>query len=233
MPKRPLLFMKKALRYLRKLLLGLLLLVLSYGLLAMLLTFIPLSREMPACEKREAIYVSSNGVHLYFILPRSFFEEAFLEKLNPPAGYSLIYVGWGERDFYRQTPTWSDLEWEVALKAGLWPTASAMHLHYYRRVLPKWKKVKICPEQQEALQQFIQDSFEEKEGGFRSLEAQGYGPQDYFYEAKGSYTALYTCNTWVNQGLKAADIRACLWTPFDFGVLYHLDRVRYPEEGEE
>ncbi len=51
------------------------------------------------------------------------------------------------------------------------------------------------------------------------LNNKGYSYNDDFYEALGSFSCFKTCNSWVNSGLKESDIKACLWTPFDFGLL--------------
>ena len=55
-----------------------------------------------------------------------------------------------------------------------------------------------------------------------SSEYHHYYPQlNSFYEAKGSYSFFYTCNTWANNGLKAMGQKAALWTPSDFGIFQH------------
>jgi len=41
-----------------------------------------------------------------------------------------------------------------------------------------------------------------------------------FYEAKGSYSPIKTCNTWVNNGLKQSGIKASYWTLLDYGLLH-------------
>ncbi|MFM7854609.1 MAG: DUF2459 domain-containing protein [Flammeovirgaceae bacterium] len=51
-----------------------------------------------------------------------------------------------------------------------------------------------------------------------------YWDNDSFYEAKGTYNLFFTCNTWVNEGLKKAGLKACLWTPFDSGLLRKYDQ---------
>ncbi|MCP5062170.1 MAG: DUF2459 domain-containing protein, partial [Ignavibacteriae bacterium] len=50
-------------------------------------------------------------------------------------------------------------------------------------------------------------------------ENKGYTPYDDFYEAVGSYSLFNTCNTWVNSAFKECNIKACLWTPYDFGLI--------------
>ena len=53
------------------------------------------------------------------------------------------------------------------------------------------------------------------------IEGHSYGQKDAFYEAKGSYSLFYTCNTWANNALKAANQKASLWTVYDKGIFCH------------
>ena len=45
-----------------------------------------------------------------------------------------------------------------------------------------------------------------------------------FYEAKGSYSLFYTCNSWANQALKAANQKAALHTLTDTGIFRHYEK---------
>ena len=47
----------------------------------------------------------------------------------------------------------------------------------------------------------------------------GYGPQDVFYDAPGTYTVANTCNQWTSDTLAAAGVRTGWWTPFAGGVM--------------
>ena len=49
---------------------------------------------------------------------------------------------------------------------------------------------------------------------------------DAFYDAKGSYNLTRTCNTWTNNALKAAGLKACLWTPFDSGIFWQYRNLQ-------
>jgi hypothetical protein len=51
------------------------------------------------------------------------------------------------------------------------------------------------------------------------LSERGYTRKDDFYKANGRYSLFKTCNSWVNLGFKESGLKACLWTPFDFGLL--------------
>jgi hypothetical protein len=43
---------------------------------------------------------------------------------------------------------------------------------------------------------------------------------DAYYEAHMRYSLFHTCNTWINNGLKASQKKACLWTPTSGGIFY-------------
>ena len=45
-----------------------------------------------------------------------------------------------------------------------------------------------------------------------------------FYDAKQTYSLLLTCNTWINNGLKASGQKACLWTPDAGGIFYQYEK---------
>lgn len=53
-----------------------------------------------------------------------------------------------------------------------------------------------------------------------------YGKTDAFYEAKGKYSLFKTCNTWTNNALKASEQRACVWTIFQSGIFYQLNKIQ-------
>jgi hypothetical protein len=61
-----------------------------------------------------------------------------------------------------------------------------------------------------------------KSGEFLKIETDAvYGKYDVFYEANGSYSLFYTCNSWANQALKSANQKAALWTISDSGIFRH------------
>ena len=70
---------------------------------------------------------------------------------------------------------------------------------------------------------FIEGSFQkDASGAFVLVPGKGYGADDNFYEAVGSYHPFNTCNVWTNRGLKDCGVRTALWSPFPQGVLRHL-----------
>lgn len=210
-------------RYIFRGLLGVLVAGLLYLLTALILSLIPTHPKSYTCESSTSYFVTTNGIHLDVVVPRSFFEGDRWEGLNVPAGIQYVAVGWGDKGFYLETPTWDDLKWSTALQALFWESETAMHLTYYRRPLSGWKILTLCQEQALALGDYIYASFQKTPSGqIEEIPDSGYTTQDVFFEAQGSYSIFRTCNNWANQALKAAQIKTALWAPFDWSVLRHL-----------
>jgi uncharacterized protein (TIGR02117 family) len=133
----------------------------------------------------------------------------------------------GDKGFYLYTPEWSDLKASTAFKAAFYLSTSAMHTTFYRNMKEgtDCKKMLVTPDDYRALVQYIEDSFNPgADGNVQWISGYSYGKHDAFYEAKGRYSLFYTCNTWANSALKAANQRAALWTPYDKGIFYHYER---------
>jgi len=214
---------KKIFRRLGKVLISLLGLLLLYFLLAMLLSRIPTNTKKPDCETNHKLYASTNGIHADLILPVEQLSEALSEQLDIKTSTAFVGFGWGDKKFYLETPTWKDLKFSTAVQAMFWKSETAMHITYYTRTSKSWKSLEICKDQNDRLNTFIVDSFEKQENKNFIWTAEGYGRYDEFYEAKGSYSCLRTCNVWVNQALKKAKVKTPIWTPFDKGILRYFD----------
>ena len=86
------------------------------------------------------------------------------------------------------------------------------------------KKIQISTTEYQKLVVFINESFETKSDENIKIETDAvYGKNDIFYEAKGSYSLFYTCNSWANQALKAANQKAALHTLTDTGIVRHYE----------
>jgi uncharacterized protein (TIGR02117 family) len=85
------------------------------------------------------------------------------------------------------------------------------------------KKIMISRNQYTSLVKFIEEKFDrDQNGNFILIPTNAvYDVNDAFYDAKGKYSFLNTCNTWANDALKAAGQKAALWTPSDFGIFRH------------
>lgn len=224
--------LKKSLKYLLYTFLSLLAFVLIYLLSAYVLSRISLSAENEI-QKEIQIYIRTNGVHTDIVVPvrnEHFDWSKEIKVSNTQASdtnFNYLALGWGDKGFYLETPTWADLKVSTAFKAATGLSNTAIHATYLDKVKEdlSCKKIKISQSQYKRLIQFISASFQkDKEGHFMPIRTNAnYGKTDAFYEANGSYSLLHTCNTWANNGLKACGQKCCFWTPFDKGIFLHYE----------
>ncbi len=206
--------------------------LLLYVLVGFGLSKIKISEEKNTRDEI-SIYILTNGVHTDIVMPSKTEIIDWTSKINPShtekanETYRYIAMGWGDKGFYLNTPTWGDLKFSTAFKAATGLSTSAMHTTYYwaMKESENCKKIEISKEQYKRLVTFITNSFEkDKDGNFIYIETDSnYGPTDAFYEAKGSYSILKTCNSWTNTALKYSGQNACLWTAMDTPIFEKYD----------
>ena len=128
-------------------------------------------------------------------------------------------MGWGDKGFYLNTPTWADLKFSTAFKAATALSTSAMHTTYYQTMEENDEcvKIEISKQQYTTLIQYIKSSLQkDPENNFIHIPTNAvYGTTDAFYEANGKYSLFKTCNSWTNSALKISGQKACVWTGLD------------------
>ncbi len=188
--------------------------------IALILTAITVNNTTNNTSKNHTIYLSTNGVHLDIVIPKQDIDTALLQQINPTTSINYIAFGWGDENFYLHTPTWNDLTFGNTVQALFLESSTLMHVTRYRQVQQHWVKINISSKALQQLNQYIHQSFEwTKNNNITLLPNQGYSRIDDFYKAKGSYSCLHTCNSWANEAFKESGLRACYWTPFDFGLM--------------
>ncbi len=166
------------------------------------------------------IYLSTNGVHLDLIVPVNLLTSNLKQGLYLGSQDAFVAFGWGDADFYLNTPTWSDLTFITAVKALFLKSSTLMHVSRFQNIDHDWVKVAINDDQLKKINSYLEGSFKTDIKNQKQLIPNAsYFTNDSFYKANGSYSVLKTCNTWVNQGFKYSGLTACYWTPFDFGLL--------------
>lgn len=198
----------------------------------MILSVIPVGEEFPE-EGDIEIYLSSNGLHADFIVP---FKNDIINwnDLINPKDYSAyqntdpkyISFGWGDRGFYLSAIRWQDIPISIKLKALFWKSESVMHVSLWLDKPMEYAntvKFRITKKQYKILIKSIRKSFKLKNNYPQLIPNKGYSEFDNFYEAIGSYTLFYTCNTWVNELLKDINVKTSVWTPFEQGIFYHFE----------
>ena len=89
----------------------------SYIIAALILSSISVDRKMEPQASDTSIYISSNGVHLDIILPKENINNSLLADLKHTPGEEYLSFGWGDENFYLNTPTWGDLTFKNAFGA--------------------------------------------------------------------------------------------------------------------
>ncbi|HEV7307649.1 TIGR02117 family protein [Ensifer sp.] len=165
------------------------------------------------------ILVLSGPIHTDIAVPltvetraRFGFVEAAGVPLAHPQAQWLIF-GWGGRSFYLETPTWSELKPGPVFKA-LTLDRSVMHVDIAGRIIepqPSVASFELDEAGYDRLLAFISRSFIRNEGGVIRVDGYSYNGNDRFFEAEGSFNALFGCNTWTARALREAGLRTGLW----------------------
>ncbi len=99
---------------------------------------IPVAKADPAAPADIEIFIRSNGVHSDLVLPVKTAQIDWSQQLrydhtqsNDPA-FDYVGVGWGDKGFYLDTPTWAELKASTAIRAGFWLGTTLMHATFYR-----------------------------------------------------------------------------------------------------
>ncbi|MGJ7580929.1 TIGR02117 family protein [Variovorax sp. RHLX14] len=231
--------MRRTLKVLLALMLMLLALSVLYVGAAGALMLLPVHAEQRASRTAQPTdvqaFVLTNGVHTDLVFPirsaqidwTGIFPMA--DAAAVPRDAEFIAIGWGDREFYLHTPTWADLTVSRALGALAGRNPSLLHVTWLRRgqfATPGSSGAYALPltaAQYAGLAAYVRAKL--PDGLATPLPSAGYGGQDAFYEATGSYGPFETCNTWTGRGLRNAGLTMGRWTPFDYNVVRHLDAI--------
>jgi uncharacterized protein (TIGR02117 family) len=188
--------------------------IILYAAGSVIFTWWTVNKSNDGSQGSQTIYLETSGVHADFV----FKTNALPDKLHRfvKNDDEFTSFGWGDENFYINTPTWGDLTVKNACIALFWKSSSLMHVTEFKQQHREWVAVKMTDEQFAKLTDFISTSFSSLED---KTPIKGYSTKDYFFKAKDSYSCFNTCNTWVNQGMKSSGMKAAVWTPFDFGII--------------
>ncbi len=157
-------------------------------------------------EPSASIYVIGQGWHVGLAIrvadiPRGLVPES---ADFPAADY--LQLGWGDWDYYQA----GDPGLWLTLKAGLWPTASVLHVVGIRGAISdlfggfETVRLDVAPSGVAALAAFIHRSFARDGPAKATPIGPGWGRDSLFYPARGKFHMFNTCNTWTARALEAA-----------------------------
>lgn len=201
-----------------------LLIPISYIIISLILTYITVNDVAVHHQQDTAIYLTTNGIHLDIIIPTDYLDVELKSELVSSERDTYLALGWGDENFYLNTPTWDDLTFDNAFGALFLKSTTLMHVTRYYQIQESWIKVYVSPSQLKKLNQYIVASFKKDiNNNTIQISDSGYGVKDTFYKANGSYSCLKTCNSWANSAFKESDLKSCFWTPFDFGLIHKYE----------
>ncbi|MFM7727528.1 MAG: DUF2459 domain-containing protein [Flavobacteriales bacterium] len=212
--------------------------LLLYAVFALISATIPVhSEEIASSEQRSIkMYLLKSGPHTDFLVQTKTsvhdwtIDFPFSNNENPDTALSWLAIGWGDKGFYLNTPTWGDLTCKTAVSAAAGLGTAGIHASYYYAVPDDRPLVQLelTNGQYRRLCEYIRHTLVADEHGNRIMlhpERPGINfGHDRYYDAYGTYSMIHTCNTWINNGLKASGQRACLWTGFAEGIFYQYDK---------
>ena len=169
--------------------------VIIYVILGLLIPYIPVSAKNDGQKKEIPIYIYTNGVHTDIVMPVKNDLQDWSRKIpfantkSKRTDYQYIGIGWGDKGFYLDTPTWADLKFSTAIKAAFWLSDSAMHCTYYNTMKEgdDCKMIMISRSQYENLVKYVEDKFDrDQNGNFMLIPTNAvYGDNDAFMMQKG------------------------------------------------
>lgn len=224
--------MKKVFKFFKRILLIILSFILIYALFVFILSHIGVDQESTGNPTISA-YIITNGVHTDIVVPiknnlMDWSQEIkFSNTESQDTSFKYLAMGWGDKGFYLETPTWAELQPHIAFNAAFGLGTTAIHATFYKeiKVSDSCKLLSLSEDQYQRLVDYISSSFrKDKTSHWMNIKSNAnYGKNDAFYEAKGSYSMFHTCNTWANNALKASGQKACVWTVLDTGIFNQYD----------
>lgn len=203
-----------------------------YAAFAVALGLLPVNRGVVPPAAGIEIFLVGNGVHASLALPLKNSIADLQADFPLPDGHTdsqgvLVLVGWGDRLVYTETPQWRDLKLLSAATALLGLNAAVMHVEHIRRPKPfsRSQPLHVSDEGYRRLVGHVRASLNrDPQGRAVRIAGHSHGRRDAFYEGRGRYTLIYTCNEWVREGLARAGVRTATWAPLDIALFWQLRR---------
>jgi uncharacterized protein (TIGR02117 family) len=156
------------------------------------------------------IWFRSNGFHTAVVLP-----APPPPGVEPDSQAQWYDCSWGDSAYFT-TP--GDPPLGMALRALFWPSPSVLHVRPLTEAeRAAWARsemfipLRIDSSGLAALRAFVAQSFACDSAGCLQPVGAGWGRGAQFFRARGRYSAVYTCNSWTADALRAAGLRLPRW----------------------
>ena len=186
-------------------------------------------REAPPSDPSAIeIMVTTNGIHTELVLPavttvkdwRTTFPVIDAQqRIGQYPAY--VAIGYGEKEVFLDTPTWTDLDPMTALRIALEGGDALLRVGYLAPPAPdRWHRVlRLRRQEYRKLAINIEAALPPLAKGQARKPYRGVQPGHAYYEAAGRYTLTTSSNQWTSDTLAAAGVTIGLWTPFSGGVM--------------
>lgn len=213
----------------RRVLLGIVSIVIAYCLAATMGALIPgRVADLPKGSGVQ-IGVLRGLIHTDLLLPLNAETREGLAELSAAGvpveavGAEWLVVGWGAHDFYRATGTWRDLRAGPVAKA-ITGDKSVLRIEL-AGPLPEdlpldW--FEISQDQLAALLSRVETSLARDQAGRIIALGPTEGSNAYWFLAEGRFSILRTCNVWLGETLREGGIAFGIWTPGPWSVSLSL-----------
>ncbi|MCZ6855359.1 MAG: TIGR02117 family protein [Gammaproteobacteria bacterium] len=223
-------FRKRCARTLRRIARVVLIAIALY-LVIVLIGLIPVNNDFKPTPDGIEILLVSSPVHADVALPietetinwREFFPAHCFSGDTSDATH--VTLGWGDKAFFLETPTWAEFRVSTTAKALFWPSDSCIHVYSTKAesLRDGSRSVRISVAQYERLVEHVKASFKQEADGSRvQIGNAAYGSNDAFFEARGAYHCFNTCNCWVGRAMQSAGIKTGCFTPLPKTVFLYL-----------
>jgi uncharacterized protein (TIGR02117 family) len=153
-----------------------------------------------------SFYVVNHGLHTGLAIARPDLLQVLPALAEAFGDGDFIEFGWGDQDFYRAPKATLGL----ALRALFGSTATVLHAVRIdgdprrRFATSEVIEVRVTEDGYRRLLAFVAGTFTHSARGSLVVLGPGLYGESRFYQAEGSYSLSYTCNTWVAEALAAS-----------------------------
>jgi uncharacterized protein (TIGR02117 family) len=171
-----------------------------------------------------SVYLVADTMHVDLVLPveNAAFDWRLVVKLETIGrerreDYQYLKFGWGDRDFYMNTPSLDKIQLPRLMRTLFAPgNPTAVHINGYAEIPNEANHVTQCVgltrTQYLNLVAYVRRSFRDGKDGKLDRIQDGFVSAAGFYEGMGYYSIANTCNNWVAGALDAADVTTPLWS---------------------
>lgn len=153
-----------------------------------------------------SFYVVNHGLHTGLAIARPDLLQVLPALAEEFTDGDFVEFGWGDQEFY-QAP---EATLSLALRALFGSTATVLHVVEIagdprrRFAGSEVIEVRVTEDGYRRMLAFVAGTFTHSAAGTLSALGPGLYGKSRFYQAEGSYSLLYTCNTWVAEALAAS-----------------------------